>query len=215
MMDSSAALLSFFPEAGDDGKQQTAVFVLHSHGIILRRLIPLCWQVCAEIWSLAFVPRERVPLEWLVKHVTSLYLVEPDRQGTYVCVLGLVINTWAVKLPLLLGKEGTSLHGSRKIRWTTPRVYRNYTHVRKQAQMPRSNKKQVHGSFSAERDKQNHIYSVRTDGIIHSGFTATHTYTHKQTHAHRHRVTLTSKSKPSSHLNTPDLNSIMKLTEAI
>lgn len=61
-------------------------------------------------------------LERLVKHVTSLYLVEPDRQGTYVRVLGPVINTWAARRTLLpeseaaprlrafRGTESTSFH---------------------------------------------------------------------------------------------------------
>lgn len=61
--------------------------------------ITVCWQVCVEIWSLARVPGEPELLEWLVRDVTSLCLIEPDRQRTYVCVLGLVINTWAAEAP--------------------------------------------------------------------------------------------------------------------
>lgn len=116
MMDLSNTLLSLFVEARDDGRQQTVFVSLSRNIMFLRLLILLCWQVCAGIWSLASVPGEHVLLEWLEKHVSSLHLVEPDRQGTYVCVLGLVINTWALKLPLLPGNEGTSLQGSGKIK---------------------------------------------------------------------------------------------------
>lgn len=103
-------------EAGDGVRRQTVLFVVLYHYITLLRLLPLCLQVCTEIWTLAGAPGECVLLERLVKHATSLYLVEPDRQGTYVCVLGLVINTWTTRLLPLPAIDGTSLCGSKETR---------------------------------------------------------------------------------------------------
>lgn len=55
MINQLSALI--FGEAGDDDRQQVVLFVFLSHYIaFLRLLIPLCSQVCAEIWSLACVP---------------------------------------------------------------------------------------------------------------------------------------------------------------
>lgn len=76
-------------------------------------------------------------------------------------------------------------------------VSKLHTHVHKQAQIqkPRSNKKQVHGSFFTETDKQNQIYTVWTDGIIHSGFPATHKHTRRKTGLHT--LAFTNKSTHS------------------
>lgn len=189
-----------FAGAGAGRGRQTALFAFLSHNItFLSLLIPLCWQVCSEIWSLAAVPGEPVLLEWLVKRGTSLYLVEPDRQGTYVCVLGLVINTWTARL-LLTPAEWRHYFSvrfcfflfflfflgggvNRDTSVSRPRTHQHQVRKHAQTGTPSRSEKEADGSFSTEGDKQNQIYSVWTDGIIRS--VSTHTCRRTQRRSHK------------------------------